>query len=132
MGSTLARHRTVLKLWKCSRSESHPQSSSTSKCHSWMGEPSLRRLRGPARPPTIIVSAVGAERACRELGAEACMNKPFDPTILVDQIRRLTFRFWWANVHLGLRATAISPALLLVHFTIRLFFWSSVLLLMFL
>lgn len=39
--------------------------------------------------PVLILSAYGAERARRELGAEAAMSKPFDVDELIDCIRTL-------------------------------------------
>ena len=39
--------------------------------------------------PVLILSAYGAERARRELDAEAAMSKPFDVDELVDRIRAL-------------------------------------------
>ena len=54
------------------------------------GRTFFKEIDGPGRPPTIIVSAYGAEKARRELGAEACLDKPFDPSALVEQIAKLT------------------------------------------
>ena len=46
------------------------------------------RSRGHSLP-VLILSAYGAERARRELDANAAMNKPFDLDELVDRIRTL-------------------------------------------
>lgn len=49
-----------------------------------------RELRAiPCDTPVLIVSAYGARRAQSELGAQGSMGKPFDPTLLVDEARRL-------------------------------------------
>ena len=40
--------------------------------------------------PVLILSAYGAERARKELGADAAMSKPFDSTRLGSAIERLT------------------------------------------
>lgn len=37
--------------------------------------------------PVIICSAYGAARARREMGAQAAIEKPFDPEILMDLVR---------------------------------------------
>jgi DNA-binding response OmpR family regulator len=39
--------------------------------------------------PVVIVSAYGADTARSELGAEAALSKPFDPDILINEVRRL-------------------------------------------
>lgn len=39
--------------------------------------------------PTVIVSAYGARRAQREIGADAALEKPFDPEVLLDKVRGL-------------------------------------------
>ncbi len=49
------------------------------------------RVRGD-RTPVIILSAFGAEEARVELQAEAALEKPFDPDVLVARIRSLTGR----------------------------------------
>ena len=46
------------------------------------------RARG-ITTPTVLLSAHGATEAKTELGAEAAVNKPFDPDHLMDVIRRL-------------------------------------------
>lgn len=39
--------------------------------------------------PVVILSAYGAERAKRELGAAAAVAKPFDPDMLIDTVREV-------------------------------------------
>src|SRR5437867_9008007 len=39
--------------------------------------------------PVVIVSGFGARRAQRELGAQAALEKPFDPDELIDIVRHL-------------------------------------------
>ena len=39
--------------------------------------------------PVVIVSAYGALRAARELGADGAIEKPFDPSELIDEIERV-------------------------------------------
>ena len=39
--------------------------------------------------PVVILSAFGAREAGRALGAEAYMDKPFDPNALLDEVKRL-------------------------------------------
>jgi len=39
--------------------------------------------------PVLILSAYGAQEACRELGAEGALSKPFDPAELIATIRIL-------------------------------------------
>lgn len=46
------------------------------------------RARGD-RTPVIVSSAFGARRAQRELGAEASLEKPFEPDALVATVARL-------------------------------------------
>jgi CheY-like chemotaxis protein len=41
------------------------------------------------RPPVVVVSAYRSDEACRELGAEASILKPFEPEELVDAVERL-------------------------------------------
>jgi CheY-like chemotaxis protein len=53
------------------------------------GRTCFRELREVSHVPVVIVSAYGAEEACRELGAEGAISKPFDPLILTDKVREL-------------------------------------------
>jgi DNA-binding response OmpR family regulator len=46
------------------------------------------RARGN-KAPVLIASAYGARQAQQELGAEAAIEKPFDPDELVDVVRQL-------------------------------------------
>lgn len=46
------------------------------------------RARG-VEAPVVILSAFGAEAAQLELGAQASLNKPFDPDTLVDLVRMI-------------------------------------------
>ena len=46
------------------------------------------RQRG-IQTPVIILSAHGAHRVRRQLGAEAAVDKPFDAQVLVDQLKEL-------------------------------------------
>ena len=39
--------------------------------------------------PVVILSAYGAEKAKRELGAAAAVAKPFDPDMLIETVRGL-------------------------------------------
>jgi DNA-binding response OmpR family regulator len=39
--------------------------------------------------PVLILSAYGARNAQQELGAQAFVDKPFEPETLIDSIRRL-------------------------------------------
>jgi DNA-binding response OmpR family regulator len=43
----------------------------------------------PKRPPVLILSAFGAKSAQEELGAEASLAKPFEPTELVSMVNSL-------------------------------------------
>jgi DNA-binding response OmpR family regulator len=50
----------------------------------------FRSLRARGRhTPVLLLSAYGARRARRELGAEGAMEKPFDPQMLGRRIREL-------------------------------------------
>ena len=49
------------------------------------------RNRG-LRAPVLILSAHGARPACEELGADAALDKPFDPQDVVDHVMRLSLR----------------------------------------
>lgn len=55
------------------------------------GRTFYHRLResGAREIPVIVVSAVGAKRAQRELGAEAAFDKPFDTDDIVAEVWRL-------------------------------------------
>jgi DNA-binding response OmpR family regulator len=53
------------------------------------GRSFFRAIDAPGRPAVIILSAEGAEEACRELGAEDCITKPFDPEHLVATVNRI-------------------------------------------
>jgi two-component system, OmpR family, response regulator MprA len=46
------------------------------------------RARGD-RTPVLIASAYGARDAQRELGAEASVEKPFDPELLIAELQRI-------------------------------------------
>jgi CheY-like chemotaxis protein len=52
------------------------------------GRELLKRLNAH-RPRTIIITAGPSERARRELGAEASLQKPFGPEDLVDKVYEL-------------------------------------------
>jgi CheY-like chemotaxis protein len=39
--------------------------------------------------PVIVCSAYGAQAAQRQLGADAAVNKPFDPNDLLDSVKEL-------------------------------------------
>jgi len=43
----------------------------------------------PDRPKVLLLSANGADQARRELGAEASMEKPFDPLELARRVNEL-------------------------------------------
>jgi CheY-like chemotaxis protein len=48
----------------------------------------FRALRAlPCETPVLLLSAHGARAARRELGAEAAMDKPFDPFVLAERVR---------------------------------------------
>jgi two-component system, OmpR family, response regulator len=48
-------------------------------------------LRGlPSDVPVLLLSAYGSRTAQRELGANDALDKPFDPMILVERLRRMT------------------------------------------
>ena len=53
------------------------------------GRSLFKAIDAPGRPAVIIFSAFGAEEACRELGAEDCITKPFDPAHLVAAVERV-------------------------------------------
>jgi CheY-like chemotaxis protein len=46
------------------------------------------RARGD-HTPVLIASAYGARAAQRELGAEASVEKPFDPEVLISELQRI-------------------------------------------
>jgi CheY-like chemotaxis protein len=46
------------------------------------------RARG-IKTPVLIASAYGAREVQRELGAEAAVEKPFDPEVLVSELERI-------------------------------------------
>jgi CheY-like chemotaxis protein len=47
----------------------------------------LRQL--PSDVPVLLLSAYGSRAAQRELGADDALDKPFDPVILIERLRRL-------------------------------------------
>jgi CheY-like chemotaxis protein len=50
----------------------------------------FRALRAlPCGSPVLLLSAYGAQAARRELGAEAAMDKPFDPFLLADRVAEI-------------------------------------------
>jgi CheY-like chemotaxis protein len=54
------------------------------------GRTFFRALRAlPCATPVLIMSALGAEKARQELGAEAAIDKPFDPFILAERVKEL-------------------------------------------
>lgn len=54
------------------------------------GRAFFRELRSRGhKTPVLILSAYGAEEACRELGADGAIGKPFDPDHLSNAVRRL-------------------------------------------
>jgi DNA-binding response OmpR family regulator len=48
----------------------------------------LRHL--PSDVPVLLLSAYGSRRAQRELGANDALDKPFDPMVLVQRLKKLT------------------------------------------
>jgi DNA-binding response OmpR family regulator len=54
------------------------------------GRTVFREIReAGVRTPVLILSAFNARQATEELGAEAYLNKPFEPTELAQAVRRL-------------------------------------------
>jgi len=50
----------------------------------------FRELRARGNTiPVLIASAYGAREVQRELGAEASVEKPFDPEVLVSELERI-------------------------------------------
>lgn len=50
----------------------------------------FRELRARGNhTPVLIASAYGARDAQRELGAEASVEKPFDPEVLISELQRI-------------------------------------------
>jgi DNA-binding response OmpR family regulator len=57
------------------------------------GRTVFRELReAGVQSPVLILSAFNARQAQEELGAEAYLNKPFEPTELANAVRRLLSR----------------------------------------
>ena len=57
------------------------------------GRTFYRELRGRGvQTPVVIASAYGARSALAELGAQAAIDKPFDPELLLDTVNRLLTR----------------------------------------
>lgn len=52
----------------------------------------FRRIDGPDRPPVVVMSAYGAERVSKDLGAEAFIPKPYNPIDLMETVRKLAVR----------------------------------------
>ncbi len=44
----------------------------------------------PSEVPVLLISAHGSHSAQRELGANDALDKPFDPMVLVQRLRRMT------------------------------------------
>ncbi|MEZ4503858.1 MAG: response regulator [Dehalococcoidia bacterium] len=54
------------------------------------GREVFRRLRASGYGgPVVIISAHGARSARRELGADAAVDKPFDPDFVLDRVEAL-------------------------------------------
>jgi CheY-like chemotaxis protein len=54
------------------------------------GRSFFRELRSRGdQTPVVILSAYNADRACRELGAEAALDKPADPDAIGTLVREL-------------------------------------------
>jgi DNA-binding response OmpR family regulator len=54
------------------------------------GRTVFREMReGGIQTPVLILSAYDAQRAKDELGAEAYLNKPFEPDILAERLQRM-------------------------------------------
>jgi DNA-binding response OmpR family regulator len=54
------------------------------------GRAVFREIReAGVRTPVLILSAYNARQATEDLGAEAYLNKPFEPTELAEAVRRL-------------------------------------------
>ena len=47
------------------------------------------RERGVELPIVVMTAAQSAEQWCREIGAEACLSKPFDMDQLLDTVERV-------------------------------------------
>ena len=57
------------------------------------GRTVFREMReAGVRSPVLILSAFNARQAMEELGADAYLNKPFEPTELANAVRRLLSR----------------------------------------
>ena len=55
------------------------------------GRAFYREMRAvPCEAPVIVVSAVGAASARRELGADDWLEKPFDPFVLSERVAKLS------------------------------------------
>lgn len=52
----------------------------------------FEQIDGPGRPAVVIMSAYGAERVSKDLGAEAFIPKPYNPIDLIDTVRNLALR----------------------------------------
>jgi CheY-like chemotaxis protein len=53
------------------------------------GRTCFREVRQISRVPVLIVSAYGADEACRELGANGAIGRPFDRPTLGARVREL-------------------------------------------